>query len=276
MRGTLPPRRSRLSDAARLAGALCVPVVVLALAGADAGLVDGRALRAALLLGGALAVLALALGACALAGIWVSGALGARSAALGILYASPVLAAIAAGAAALAIYPKLDDVSTDPIDPPRMAASASPEAAGHPTDRPDPAAQLIAYPDLAPRLYDRPLADVHAAAEAAVTERGWRLASAPPADVAGGIGTDGAEPGEASAEAATEAGAAESLIEASAPLPFLGFTGSVAIRMRETPDGTRLDMRSTLGGGGHDFGLNAKRIRSFLDDLDERLGAAPS
>ena len=264
MRGTLPTRRSRLADWARLAGALSLPVILTALLGAQSGLVDAPALRAALLLGASLAALALALAVSALASIWASGALGARSAGLAILYSSPVLAGMAAGLAALVVYPRLDDVSTDPIDPPIIAVDGAAEEG---PSQQEIAAQLIAYPDLSSRLYDRPLADVHAAAVALVEERGWTVQGDGQPRVGAVEGALQIEVGPAGNETP------DSRVVAVVPFPLLGFSGLVALRTRETPDGTRLDMRSTWGGGAHDFGQNARRIRAFLADLDEKLGA---
>ncbi|MGH6726792.1 MAG: DUF1499 domain-containing protein, partial [Pseudolabrys sp.] len=42
-----------------------------------------------------------------------------------------------------------------------------------------------------------------------------------------------------------------------------------------TDDGTRIDMRSASRYGLSDFGANAARIRSLLDDLDDAISAAP-
>jgi hypothetical protein len=39
--------------------------------------------------------------------------------------------------------------------------------------------------------------------------------------------------------------------------------------------GTRVDMRSASRVGAHDFGANASRIRSMLEDIDDVVGSAP-
>jgi hypothetical protein len=272
MRATSAVQRSRLADAARLAGALSVPVAALGAAGALNGIVDSRALFGALAVAVALAVLAAILAISALAGIWMSGAAGARSASMAIVYASPVLAILALLAAALIVYPRLNDVSTDPLDPPRLAGLPQ---AGAPPDQQQAATQMIAYPDLAPRLYARPAPEVHAAVVALARKRGWVI------EQGANIAAPEAAPPSPEPASSTVADPAveeelEVTVEAAAPMPLLGFAGAVAIRLRETPDGTRVDMRSTFDGAAHDLGLDAWRIRAFLNDLDAALADAKS
>ena len=59
---------------------------------------------------------------------------------------------------------------------------------------------------------------------------------------------------------------------------FFRFKDDVVVRVRPAPDGGSLvDMRSISRVGGSDVGMNAKRIRAFLADLqrsDRRAGAA--
>jgi hypothetical protein len=267
MRGSLSVRRSRLADWARLSGALSLPVVLLALGGANEGLVDGRALIAAALLGCALALIAVVLGISALVAIWTSGAPGARSAALGMLYASPVLLTLAIALAALVVYPRLAEVTTDPLDPPRFSTEIAPVA---PPSQQAAAAQMIAYPDLAPHLYAVSASEVQAAVLAVMEERGWTIESRGPTAAAAGP----AEPIGAASGTVVPNEPAETTLRAMAPMPLLDIAGEVAVRLRETPDGTRVDVRSRLGAGTHDLGQNARRIRGFLSDLDARLAAS--
>ena len=65
--------------------------------------------------------------------------------------------------------------------------------------------------------------------------------------------------------------ASEGRIEATATTQLLRFKDDVAIRIRPTIDGTRLDIRSASRVGSSDFGANAKRIRAFLHELNNRL-----
>ena len=71
------------------------------------------------------------------------------------------------------------------------------------------------------------------------------------------------------------AGRREAVIEAVARTPIMGFRDDVVIRVSAAGDGARVDIRSASRYGLHDFGANAARIRSLLDDLDDAVSAAP-
>ena len=62
-------------------------------------------------------------------------------------------------------------------------------------------------------------------------------------------------------------------IEAVARTPIMGFRDDVVVRVRRDDDGARIDVRSASRYGRHDFGTNAARIRSLLEDIDDRLTA---
>jgi uncharacterized protein (DUF1499 family) len=55
--------------------------------------------------------------------------------------------------------------------------------------------------------------------------------------------------------------------------PIMGFRDDVAVRIRPTADGARIDVRSASRYGRHDFGTNAARLRSLLEDIDELISA---
>ena len=59
-------------------------------------------------------------------------------------------------------------------------------------------------------------------------------------------------------------------IEAVARTPIMGFRDDVAIRIRPDDDGSKIDVRSASRYGRHDFGGNASRIRSLLEDIEAR------
>jgi len=63
----------------------------------------------------------------------------------------------------------------------------------------------------------------------------------------------------------------ERYIEAVAQSFLLGFKSDVAVRIIEEEDGTLVDVRSNSRWGPHDLGSNAKRITSFMADLDLAL-----
>jgi RNA processing factor Prp31 len=43
------------------------------------------------------------------------------------------------------------------------------------------------------------------------------------------------------------------------------------LRVRPDSDGARIDVRSASRYGRHDFGTNAARIKSLLEDIDNRV-----
>ena len=67
----------------------------------------------------------------------------------------------------------------------------------------------------------------------------------------------------------------DGVIEAVARTPIMGFRDDVVIRVTPMGQGTRIDVRSASRVGSHDFGANASRIRSLLEDLDDAVGSAP-
>ena len=299
--------RSRAANWARFLGALGVPVLVIAALGSRVGVVPAEMLLPVLIAGFALAIVAIGLGLLALVDIWNSGAEGAGAALAGIVYASPVLLLLGGVAAAALIYPRLTDVTTDAADPPALHQSAEAEA-----EPPEPdrfALQGEAYPDVTPRLYALPIADVYSTARALVEERGWTITGetpppslpvAEPAVPAAGAAVQGPEVDAALSAKATmtqsrgsgaasrvrsvdvedEPAAPEEVPEAAtlqavARTLVFGFPDDVALRFTVAPDGTQVDMRSASGMGMHDLGQNARRIRRFLADLDAALQPDP-
>ena len=64
---------------------------------------------------------------------------------------------------------------------------------------------------------------------------------------------------------------AEGRIEATATTPLLRFKDDVVIRIGPSGSGAKLDVRSASRVGQSDLGANAKRIRAFLGELNNRL-----
>jgi hypothetical protein len=299
IRRGIPQRRSRSADWARLAGALAVPVLVLDALGARIGTIPEMALVPALACGFLLAVLALILAVYALIDIWASGADGARSAIAGLIYASPALALLGLVAGASIVYPRLADVTTDVADPPMFSIAAAPP------DRPDSetsALQRAAYPKLAPRVYSLPIGDVYRAALELVEKRGWEilrdtrpamLEEEPPAPTPPPVEDEelsralalkrtvtqsraevgGTPPSDA--ELAPEVPPDSIVIEATAKTLLFGFRDDVVIRLKRTPEGAKVDMRSASRIGEHDLGQNKRRIEAFLVALDAILQPPP-
>lgn len=147
--------------------------------------------------------------------------------------------------------PRIHDISTDTADPPAFVAVVPLRV-----DAPNPAAypgeataglQRAAYPRIAPHSYLAGRQAVFDAALAIVRQRGWTVHAAQ---------------------------AGEGRIEASATSLWFGFMDDVSIRVADSGKDTRVDMRSKSRVGLSDLGVNAKRIESFMADLDEALAVA--
>lgn len=148
--------------------------------------------------------------------------------------------------------PFLHDITTDTTQPPefdiiaglRADAPNPPEYAGEEAAR----LQREGYPDIITTYFEHDKQTVFYEALALIEARGWNLAQA---------NTD------------------EGLIEATEILPWFGFKDDVVIRLRSEGQRSVFDMRSKSRVGGTDLGVNAARIRAFIDDLRERLRDKP-
>ena len=187
--------------------------------------------------------------------IWRQGRSGLGSAILGLLLGLLLLAYPGYLGYRASKLPAIHDITTDPDNPPRFDVLARLRPRGS-NDYPGGAvaqAQRSAYPDLAPLQESVPPKLVYDIALALVTKRKWHVVDArPPA-----------------------AGRREAVIEAVARTPIMGFRDDVVIRVSTVGAGARVDMRSASRYGLHDFGANAARIRSLLEDIDDVVSSAP-
>ena len=187
--------------------------------------------------------------------IWRQGRSGLGSAILGLILGLLLLAYPGYLGYRASKLPAIHDITTDPDNPPRFDVLARLRPRGR-NDYPGGAvaqAQRSAYPDIAPLQESVPPKLVYDAALALVTKRKWHVVDArPPA-----------------------AGRREAVIEAVARTPIMGFRDDVVIRVSAVGAGARVDMRSASRYGLHDFGANAARIRSLLEDIDDVVSLAP-
>ncbi len=164
---------------------------------------------------------------------------GAVLAAAVVVGAFPIAALLSGGGA-----PPIHDITTDTDDPPAFVAAVPLNAPGR-TDY-DPAVgdqQRAAYPDLAPAMLTLAPAAAFDRALAVVDEMGWEMLAAD---------------------------AGELRIEATDRSFWFGFADDVVVRVE--PDGeagSRVDVRSLSRVGGGDLGVNARRVRAFVDALSE-------
>ena len=214
-------------------------------------IVPALATFAAALIFAALAVLLSFLGFVA---IWRQGLSGLGPAILGLILGLLLLAYPAYLGYRATKLPAISDITTDPGDPPRFDVLARLRPRGR-IDYPGGAvadAQRAAYPDIVPLQETVSPKQVYDIAFALVTKRKWHV-------------VDARAPG----------GRRDAVIEAVARTPIMGFRDDVVIRVSATGAGARVDIRSASRYGLYDFGANAARIRSLLEDIDDAVGSAP-
>ena len=188
--------------------------------------------------------------------IWTEGIGGVREAVTALLIGLVLIAyPLYLGVKAYRL-PAIYDVTTDPIDPPRFEAIAR----LRPRDA-NPVAyaglhiaelQRKAYSDIEPDLTTATPQEAYDAVLKVIAKRKWHIVDARP--------PQGAAP-------------RDGLIEAIARTAILSFRDDVAVRVRATADGARIDVRSASRYGRHDLGTNAERVRALIEDVDTVLAA---
>jgi uncharacterized protein (DUF1499 family) len=246
---------SKLAMWSRRLALFAVAVVLLVIVIVNLGFLDP--LPAIATLAGSLffALVAMVLAFGALVVIWRQGlrGLGLAVAALGIGLA--MLAYPAYLGVLFYRLPAVNDITTDPIDPPRFEAISRLRPRGaNPIAYAGAAATKLqrgAYPDIEPLIVSVPPLEAYDAALAVITKRKWRIVDVRP----------------------PQTGRREGRIEAVARTPLMGFRDDIVVRVRAAEDGARIDMRSASRYGTHDFGANASRLRSLSSDIDDVAGA---
>ncbi len=142
-------------------------------------------------------------------------------------------------------YPPIHDITTDMENPPQFKAIVSLR-----TDAPNPVeyggnevaeSQKQYYPDIQPLFLDLSVDEAFDHALQAAHEMPWEEIVAENKD--------------------------EGRIEATDKLPWFGFKDDVVIRVDSADSGSRIDVRSVSRIGRGDLGVNAKRIRNYLEQL---------
>jgi uncharacterized protein (DUF1499 family) len=184
--------------------------------------------------------------------IWREGTEGLSSALLALFIGLALLAYPAYLGFQAYRLPPITDVVTDPDDPPRFETiarlrprDANPIA--YP-GRAEAEKQRAAYPDVEPLVVTSTPQQAYETALAVITKRRWFVVDS----------------------RAPQPGRREGRIEAVARTPIMGFRDDVSLRVRPEDDGARIDVRSASRYVRHDFGGNASRIRSLLEDIEAR------
>lgn len=233
----------RLSKSALIFG-IAAPLVAMAgvtLARYD--MIGKLAGFSGILAGALIAIVAILTGAIALILIFKNG--GSKKAAfVGLLVALIYISFLGSRAAAGGGVPAIHDISTDLANPPQFVEISlrSDNLAGVDTVENWRTIHAKGYPDLQSITIAKPVAEVIAGAETIASELGWDVAVADPAT---------------------------GHFEATASVSYIRFKDDVVLRVVPTEDGASsiVDMRSVSRVGVSDLGVNAKRVRSFLDRL---------
>ena len=242
----MPQPTSRLAAAAAGVGGLAVLVGGLGVLLANQGVVQPiQGFAAFAFVGGLLGAIGLILAALGLrvtrAG---SGRSGRDRAWFGLATGGVMLLAVLRGALAGGNVPRINDITTNPDDPPQFEY-AKRDPATRDRDYAYPpgfaAQQRAGYPDLAPIALPVPPDEAYERAQAAAHALGFDVVLS---DKARGV------------------------IEARATSSLFHFVDDVAIRIRPGPNGgSVVDIRSKSRGGKGDIGANAKRIRAIAAEL---------
>jgi uncharacterized protein (DUF1499 family) len=154
---------------------------------------------------------------------------------------------IGAGLAAVALLvlalrpgaglPTINDITTDPEDPPLF--SATDRDMSYPAERFAPQ-QRAAYPDLEPIRVSSPPDRALQLARETAESLGWEIVS-------------------------VDSGAGR--LEARQVSRIFRFVDDVVVRVRPMPAGAVIDVRSRSRDGRGDLGVNARRIRAFTAEL---------
>jgi uncharacterized protein (DUF1499 family) len=193
---------------------------------------------------------AVLVGLAALGHIWHEGRAGALNVAVGILLPVLVFAVPAGYLAATHNLPRIHDVTTDFVSPPKFTRLPDRSADANSSAYPGAdfaALQTRGYPDIRTLMVDRPVDEAFEVVEEVVRRLRWHVVlseirvSKPPVR----IGT----------------------VEATDTTLLIGFVDDIAVRVEGTTTRTRIDIRSASRYGRFDFGQNAGRIRSFLAEV---------
>lgn len=164
---------------------------------------------------------------------------------LGAAVIAPLLAMGAYWAYAGLTHPVINDIVTDPDAP--LAFQAMPQTVPYPGEV-FAGQQRAAYPDVLPLQLGTPPRQAHALALELMRTRGWTVVSVSPSELR---------------------------IEATEQSMLFRFTDEIVLQVTESATGARIDMRSRSRLGRSDLGVNAKRIRAFLAELQARAGQDP-
>src|SRR5712672_2710835 len=203
------------------------------------------------------AVLSILVGLAAFAAIWQNGSRGMGRILLAFLISTVLLAYPAYLALQYRKLPKIYDITTDPVDPPRFEALARLRS-GDGTNSAVYAGlysaeqQRLAYPDVETVELDVPVQRAFEVTMQLVNKRKWVVID----------------------ERAPQPPRRIGRIEAVARTPIMGFREDVSIRVRPDGEGSRVDIRSSSRYFDSDLGSNASRVTKLIEDINNAVDNA--
>jgi uncharacterized protein (DUF1499 family) len=252
---TLPTSTSRSATLGGALGATAAGFVVVGVASAALGILPAFGGFLVMVLGLGLALVATVTSIVGLVATAPSKNRGGRSAALrGLVLALATVVALAIPASKGRGLPRINDITTNPEDPPTfVAAAADPANQGRDMAYPGEAfaaQQMEAYPDLATLVLEEDPAIAFDRVRAALA--GMERMEITGEDREGGR------------------------LEATQTSALFHFADDVVVRIRPFEDGgSRIDVRSKSRDGKGDLGVNAARIRDLLARVRSN-GPAPA
>lgn len=204
----------------------------------------------------AIAGLSILFGLAGFAAIWQNGSRGMARILLAFLIDGAILAYPAYQGLQYRKLPKIHDITTDPIDPPRFDALLRLRT-GDGTNTAVYAGLYSAeqqrqfYPDIEPIELEIPVDRAYAIAHQLVIKRKWTVIDEREPQPPRRIGR----------------------IEAVARTPIMGFREDISIRVVPDGDDSRVDIRSASRYFESDIGSNAARVTKFIDDLNTAADA---
>ena len=204
----------------------------------------------------AIAGLSILVGLGAFAAIWQNGSRGMSRVLLALLIDAIVLAYPAYLGLQYRNLPKIYDITTDPIDPPRFEALARLRS-GEGTNSAVYAGlysaeqQRIAYPEIESIDLEIPVQRAYDVVLQVVNKRKWRI-----------VDERAPQPRR------------DGHIEAIAQTLIMGFREDVAIRIKADGDDSRIDIRSSSRYFESDLGSNASRVARLIEDINTAAEAA--
>jgi uncharacterized protein (DUF1499 family) len=247
---------SSLASWARNLAVFAVVAVVVSIIIVRFGFLEMKPALATFFGGLAIAALSILFGLAGFAAIWQNGSRGMARILLAFLIDAAILAYPAYLALQYRKLPRIHDVTTDPIDPPRFDALARLRTG----DGANPAVyaglysaeqQRRFYPDIEPIELEIPVDRAYAIALQLVNKRKWLVID----------------------ERAPQPPRRIGRIEAVARSPIMGFREDVSIRVVPNGDDSRVDIRSASRYFESDLGSNAARLTKFIDDLNTAADA---